>query len=113
MMKMCNCCDDKKGECGCKHHGVAKMILGVLLLVAAVMQYCMNYGYMGSKLLCGPSTTLWSWILPLVVGLVGIKMLAIGCMKMMWIMKMKKGMGTDMPMDKAMDMNDKKDDMMK
>lgn len=104
MKMMCNCCNGANGECNCKHHKIAKMIMGVILLAAAIILYMKNYGYMGDTFLCGPSTDMWSWILPLVVGAIGLKMLVLGCMHMMHAKKMNG-------MDKSMGTNDKKDDM--
>lgn len=87
---MCKCCKGGNGACNCIHHKVEKMVLGLVLLVLAVLLYMHNYAMFGPKLLCGPSVDMWSWSIPLVVGLIGLKMLVMGCMHMMYAKKHAK-----------------------
>ncbi len=82
-MMMCKCCDDNNAQCACIHHKAKKWIMGFVLIVVGVVSYGYNYHWWGEKLLCAEKYTVWDWLLPGIVVLIGVKMLVMGCMSMM------------------------------
>lgn len=63
---MCKCCDGQNANCNCMHHKKG-MWVGLLLIVVGVLWYLSSYGYI--------TQDFWKWLLPLVIVLVGVKMM--------------------------------------